>query len=184
MTMLKNWQGWLAAGAAPSGLLIWAIYRIAYLHEGILQYGNWQGFIYSALLSPSAKVIYSQQSMNWPWNVFWISTPRLFHSPDIQDLMTFAIGIGFLILFLIAWKSMNIADRIYCAVIIFISFSVSSGPIRIYLSLPRHLLLATPVFIGLATALDKRWQQMTLISTQFALQGFMLFLYVAHYWIP
>jgi hypothetical protein len=122
--------------------------------------------------------------MLWPWNVFLISTPRLFHAPDIQDLMTFAIGMGFLLLFILAWKHMNIADRIYCAVIIFISFSISSGPIRIYLSLPRHLFLATPVFIGLAATLDKRWQQTALIGLQFALQGFMLFLYVAHYWIP
>jgi hypothetical protein len=79
---------------------------------------------------------------------------------------------------------MNIADRIYCAVIVFISFSISSGPIRIYLSLPRHLLLATPVFVGLAAALEKRWQQVLLVSVQFVLQLFMLFLYVAQYWIP
>lgn len=182
--LAKTWRGWAAVLAAPSGLLIWAVYRIAYLHEGGLNFGSWQGFIYSVLLSPSAKVIYRDQSMLWPWNVFLISTPRLFHAPDIQDLMTFAIGMGFLLLFILAWKHMNIADRIYCAVIIFISFSISSGPIRIYLSLPRHLFLATPVFIGLAATLDKRWQQTALIGLQFALQGFMLFLYVAHYWIP
>jgi Gpi18-like mannosyltransferase len=184
MGLFKSWQGWLAAIAAPSGLLIWAIYRIGYLHEGALNFGDWQGFIYSALLSPSAKVIYSAQSLTWPWNVLWISTPRLFQSPDIEDLMTYAIGMCFLVLFALAWKHMNIAERIYCAVIIFISFSISSGPIRIYLSLPRHLLVATPVFIGLAAALEKRWQQVLLVSVQFVLQLFMLFLYVAQYWIP
>src|SRR6266498_1307938 len=182
--ILKNWQAWLAVLAAPSGLFLWAIYRIGYLHEGSLNYGDWQGFIYSALISPSAKIIYPAQSFLWPWNVLVISTPRLFHSPDIQDLMTYAIGIGFLILFILAWKPMNIADRIYCAVIIFVSLSISSGPVRIYLSLPRHLFVATPMFIGLAAALHKRWQQVALVSLQFALQGFMLFLYVAHYWIP
>jgi len=182
--LARTRQGWLAVCAAPSGLVIWAIYRIAYLHEGGLNYQNWQGFIYSVLLSPSAKIIYPAQSFLWPWNVLLISTPRLFHAPDIQDLMTYAIGIGFLILFALAWKSMNIADRIYCAVIFFISFSISSGPIRIYLSLPRHLLLATPVFIGLAAGLNKRWQQIALVSLQFAVQGFMLFLYVCQYWIP
>jgi Gpi18-like mannosyltransferase len=182
--LVRNWQSWLAAAAAPSGLLIWAAYRIGYLHEGALEYGNLQGFIYSALLSPSAKVIYSAQSFMWPWNVLWISTPRLFHSPDIQDLMTYGIGIGFLVLFALAWKHMNVADRIYCAVIVFISFSISSGPIRIYLSLPRHLLVAVPVFIGLAAALEKPWQRATLFGIQFFLQVFMLFLYVGHYWIP
>jgi hypothetical protein len=92
--------------------------------------------------------------------------------------------VGFLILFLFSWKHMSIADRIYCAVVVFISFSMSSGPVRIYLSLPRHLLLATPVFVGLAAALKERWQQITVITLQFVLQLFMLFLYVAHYWIP
>jgi len=182
--LAKIRYAWLAAIAAPSGLLIWAAYRIGYLHEGGLDYGNWQGFIYSALLSPSAKIIYSAQSFMLPWDVFLISTPRLFHSPDIQDLMTYAIGMAFVVLFVIAWKPLSIADRIYCVAIILISFSISSGPIRIYLSLPRHLMLAFPVFIGLAAALEKPWQRATIIGIQFFLQVFMLFLYVGHFWIP
>lgn len=182
--LLRPWKGWLAVCVAPLGLLIWAAYRIGYLNEGGLDYQNVQGFIYSALLSPSAKVIYSEQSMMWPWDVFLISTPRLFNSPDIQDLMTFAIGMMFLLLFARAWKHMSIADRVYCVAIVFISFSMSSGPVRIYLSLPRHLLLAAPVFIGLSVALRARWERLAVISLQFVLQMFMLFLYVTHYWIP
>lgn len=181
---LKTWKGWLAACVAPLGLLIWTAYRVGYLHEGGLDYQTWQGFIYSALLSPSAKIIYSEQSMMWPWDVLVLSMPRLINSPDIEDVMTFVLGMGFLVLFLFSWKHMSIADRIYCAVVVFISFSMSSGPIRIYLSLPRHLLLATPVFVGLAAALKERWQQITVITLQFVLQLFMLFLYVSHYWIP
>jgi len=182
--ILKAWQGWLAACTAPISLFIWAIYRIYYLHEGALDLRSWQGFVYSVLLSPSAKLIFPDQALIWPWDAFAISISKLMHTPDIGDVMTLVLGVGFVILFALAWKHMDPAGRIYTLVITLVSFSVYTGTIRIYLSLPRHLFIAIPVFIGLTCALKQRWQQAGMIGLQFLIQIFMLFLYVTKSWIP
>lgn len=178
------WRGWLAACSAPLGLVIWAVYRIYYLHEGTLDITNLQGFIYSALLSPSAKEIIDTQEMTWPWTAFMIALPKLLHGPEIGDIMTLGLGVGFVILFAIAWKYLSPAYRIYTLVIVLVSFCMSTGPYRIYLSLARHVFIAVPVFIGLAAALKQRWQQILLIGVQVLLGIFMLVLYVAKVWIP
>lgn len=179
----NNWKGWLAAITAPAGLFIWTIYRIIYLHEGTLDVKNWQGFIYSALLSPSAKVIFPDQALKWPWDAFMIALPKL-NNPDIGDVMSVGLGVYFFILFLLSWCNMHPAYRIYSLVIILISFSMSTGSFRIYLSLPRHLFLAIPVFIGISPLLNKKWQQFLMIGFQFSIQLFMLFIYVTKSWIP
>lgn len=180
----RAWRGWLAACTAPLGLLLWGIYRIYYLREGTLDLTNWQGFIYSALLSPSAKQIIATQELTWPWTAFAVAIPKLVQGPDIGDIVTVGLGIGFIVLFIIAWKYMQPADRIYSFVVILISFCMATGAIRIYLSLARHVFIAVPVFIGLAGALQRRWQQISVIGLQFLLYIFMLALYVTKSWIP
>ena len=66
---------------------------------------------------------------------------------------------------------------------ILVSFSVTTGDYA-YISLPRHLLLALPVFIGLAAALKKGWQRKTLIAIQIVGAMFLLVLYVFIQLIP
>jgi hypothetical protein len=182
--LLGAWRGWLAAFSAPLGLFIWAIYRIFYLHEGSLDFTNLQGFIYTALLSPSAKKIIDTQEMIWPWQAFSVALPKLIQGPDIGDIMTVGLGVAFVVLFVVAWKYLSPAYRIYTLVIILVSFSMSTGSYRIYLSLARHVFIAVPVFIGLAAALKQRWQQLLLISVQVFLGIFLLALYIAKMWIP
>lgn len=178
------WRGWLAAFSAPLGLFIWAIYRIFYLHEGSLDFTNIQGFIYTALLSPSAKEIIDTQEMIWPWQAFAVALSKLIQGPDIGDIMTVGLGVAFVVFFVIGWKYLSPAYRIYTIVILLVSFSMSTGSYRIYLSLARHVFIAVPVFIGLASALRKRWQQILLVSVQVLLEVFLLMLYVAKTWIP
>ena len=75
-------------------------------------------------------------------------------------------------------------DRLYSLALTLVSFSLFTGVGRVYIALPRHLMLAAPVFVGLAAALQKRWQRHALVGVQILLQVFMLFLYVTKAWIP
>jgi len=184
--LTKIWRGWLATLSAPLGLIVWAIYRIGFLHEGTLDTKDWQGFIYSALISPSAKKTIPDQVVLWPWTAFIDSVNNAFRLMQAQGLINIFIGLVFVILFVLAWKYLSAADRFYCTAIMLISFSMSTGSFDtyIYLSLPRHLLEALPVFIGLSLALKKPWQRILVIGLQIPLQVFMLYLYVIHAWIP
>jgi len=179
----KAWRAWLTTLAAPAGLAAWAIYRIGFLHEGSLDFSNPQGLIYSALLSPSADKVVVGQAFRWPWEAFAVAISKAIHTPEINVFVNLALGLGFVVAFAVAWKYLNIPDRLYSLAIILVSFCVTTGEYA-YISLPRHLLLALPVFIGLAVALKKPWQRKTLIAVQIIGAMFLLVLYVFIQLIP
>ncbi len=180
----KAWRGWLSVLSSPSGLLIWTAVRIAYLHEGALDLRSLQTFIYSALLSTSAKDVVPDQAIMWPWNAFAAVLPRLMHGPDVEDVVSIGLGAGFVLLLIVAWRYMQPGERLYSLALTLLAFSLFTGLGRVYLGLPRHLFLAVPVFVGLAAALRRRWQQIPFLGIQVALQLFMLMLYVTNLWIP
>lgn len=179
----KAWPAWLTTLAAPAGLAAWAIYRMVFLHEGSLDFSNPQGLIYSTLLSPSAFKVLGGQAFQWPWQVFAMAILRAIHTPQILDYISLILGIGFVVAFVVAWRHLNIADRLYCLAIILVSFSVFTS-MYAYISLPRHLLPAMPVFIGLAAGLKKPWQRKTLIAVQIVGAIFLLILFVFAQLIP
>lgn len=179
----RVWFAWLAPLAAPAGLVVWGIYRIGYLHEGSLDFSNIQGLIYSALLSPSAGKVIAGQAFRWPWDAFIVAISKSIHAPELNVFINLALGISFLIAFIIAWKYLKTADRLYSFAIIVISFSVTTGQYA-YVSLPRHLFLAFPVFIGLAAALQKSRQKQLLLAFQTLGLIFLIYAYVLNGWIP
>ena len=179
----KAWRGWLATLAAPAGLLAWGIYRIGFLHEGSLDFSNPQGLIYSALLSPSANAVVPGQAFRWPWQALALVISRAIHRPEVNSITNLALGFGFLLAFILAWKYLNIADRLYSLAIILVSLSVTTVDFA-YISLPRHLFLAIPVFIGLAAALRKAWQKQLLIALQLPVMIFLMLISIFVRWIP
>lgn len=179
----KALGAWLTTLAAPAGLAAWGIYRIGFLHEGSLDFSNPQGLIYSALLSPSASMVVKGQAFRWPWEAFAVAISKTIHTPEINVFVNLALGLGFVVAFAVAWKYLNIPDRLYSLAIILVSFSVTTGDYA-YISLPRHLMLALPVFIGLAAALKKSWQRKTILAFQIVGAMFLLVLYVFLQLIP
>jgi hypothetical protein len=107
------WWAWLAPLAAPAGLAAWSFYRISYLHEGKLDFSNIQGMIYSALLSPSADKVIAGQAFRWPWEAFMVAVSKAIHIPELNVFVNLALGIGFLIAFIVAWRYLNIGDRLF-----------------------------------------------------------------------
>ena len=184
--LLKAWRVWLALISAPFGLVTWAIYRLGFLHEGALELNNLQGFIYSALLSPSSKEVIPDQVMMWPWQALSDAIVKIANTMQVQGVVNLSIGMGFVLLFALAWKYMTPADRLYSLGITLATFSLSIGSTRsyVYMSMPRHLLPAVPVFIGLASSLKKSWQQWTVVGVQFSLEIFALMIFIFHTWIP
>jgi Gpi18-like mannosyltransferase len=174
---------WLYSLAAPAGLSVWTIYRLYYMREGSLDFSSTQGFIYSAFISPSAYKVIADQSFRWPWDAFIEAFSKAVHSMDMNNFTNLGLGIGFLIMFIASWKYLRIADRLYSFVIILISFSTISDHF-IYESLPRHLLLAFPVFIGLSAALRKLRNKQLLLGVQMLDMIFLIYCYILNGWIP
>jgi hypothetical protein len=179
----KTWTNWLAPLAAPLVLVAWGTYRIGFLHEKSLDLSSFQGLIYSAFLSPSANKVIADQAFRWPWDALILAFSKVIHTPDLSGFINLTLGIGFLIAFFLAWKHLMDAERIYCLVIILVSFSVTTGQYA-YVSLPRHLFLAFPVFIGLAEALQKIQSKIFLIACQTIGYIFLIYCCVLNGWIP
>jgi hypothetical protein len=139
--------------------------------------------IYSAFLSPSADKIIAGQAFHWPWDAFAIAVSKAIYAPELNVYVNLILGIGFLIAFIVAWKYLHIADRLYCLAVIVVSFCVTTGQYA-YVSLPRHLFLATPVFIGLAAALQKWRYKRILLACQALGLVFLIYIYVLNGWIP
>ena len=177
------WKPWPVLITTPVGLFSWSAYRIFILKEGFSNIHNIQDIIYNLLISPSAKIIIPDQAILPPWEVLIQALQKL-KSPEIGDLVSVLLGAGFIVLLIMSWKKLHPMYRIYCLVLFSVSFSMSTGPFRIYLSLPRHLVLAAPIFIGIAPIIKNKWQQLFIIGFHFSLQLFLVLIFVAKTWIP
>jgi hypothetical protein len=65
-----------------------------------------------------------------------------------------------------------------------VSFAYYTGPVYAYMGLPRHLLLAFPVFIGLGQTVQRSWQRLLLVGGGFVGVCFLTLLYVFEAWVP
>jgi len=64
------------------------------------------------------------------------------------------------------------------------AFSYHTGSLHPYMGLPRHLLLAFPVFIPLGRVVRRRWQRLALVTIAALGWTLMNGFYVLHAWVP
>lgn len=182
--ILKRWKAWLALTLIPLGMLLWIAYRAIVLNDVQSKATNFQDFIYSIVISPSASKVVLIQQFIWPWQAIRNAISVLLTKPDI-DIWVNLIAAGiFLLILAISWKSMRLSYRLYSLAITIVSFSYYTGPIHPYMGLPRHLLLAFPVFIGLAAVIKNKWLKLLSVGISTAGMSFLLGLYVLNAWVP
>ena len=71
----------------------------------------------------------------------------------------------------------------YCVAIVLVSFSFYAGDIDPFLALPRHLLLAFPVFIGFAARYRLKFLPLLLILLILGQMG-LLRCFIWQSWVP
>ena len=181
---ITKWKDWLALSLIPMGMIIWMAYRAIFLSDMKPDIGGLQKLIYSTLISSSATKVVPIQRFIWPWQAFILSFEKLLTQPDLDLWVNIILGILFLIILAVAWKKMRISYRIYSFVIAFVSFSYYTGPIHPYMGLTRHLLLAFPVFIGMAGIIKKKSVRLLTICLSVSGMLFLLVLYIMKTWVP
>ena len=182
--ILKRWWDLLALGLIPAGYAIWLMYRAFYLHDIQVNFDNFQKFIFTFFISPSSSQVVQTQQFIWPWQAVYLSLHKLFSQPDLDIWVNIITGFLFLVILAITWKKMRLSYRLYSLGIAWISFSYYTGPIHPYMGLPRHLLLAFPIFIGLSASVSKQWVRLSIVALSSAGMLFLLGLYVLNGWIP
>ncbi len=180
----NEWRKFLPLLLVPAGMVVWMLFRWLALGDVLVDPSNFQSLVYSILISPSANQVVPIQSFVWPWQGLWYALVKITTQPD-PDIWVNLLTAGLFTFFLIiAWKHMRPSYRIYALLITLISFSYHTGPFHPYMGLPRHLLLAFPVFVGLASALKRPWMRLALVGICACGNLFTLTLYVLKVWVP
>lgn len=180
---LAAWRDWLALGLIPLGLLVWLLYRALALGDLQANVTNPQTLIYSLLISPSASKVVPHQSFLPPWQALWRALQIVAHDPTVDVVVDLTLGAAWLTLLALAWRGMRTSYRIYAIVIGLVSFSYHTGQFFPYMGLPRHLMLAFPVYIGLGRIIRPRLRPLVIIGGILGML-FLLLLYALEAWTP
>lgn len=149
----RNWKVLAGAALPVAAYAGWFLVRTFLFSDRAFDFSSVNGFIYSTLLSPSSNKVVQEQQMMMPWKALYLAL--FVNNPTVaNNLLNLGIAAMFLILTALAWRGMRMSYRIFTAIIIAVSFAYYTGPIMPYMGLPRHLLLAFPVFIGAAPVLQ------------------------------
>lgn len=181
---LARWRDWLALLFIVLGLAVWLVYRAVALGDLRASFADPQALIYSLLISPSASKVVPVQAFLPPWQALWLALAKLWREPELSLVVDLLLGAGFLVLLAFAWRNLRLSYRIYTAVIVLVSFGYYTGPVFPYMGLPRHLLLAFPVFIGLGARRLPWYARHLLLAGGLLASSFLLLLYVTESWTP
>jgi hypothetical protein len=153
--LLGNWRGLLGLALVPAGLLLWLLYRAWALGDVAFDFSQPRTLIYGLLISRSATRVVHVQSFMPPWQALWTALQHL----NVTTVIDLSLASFFLLLLILGarplWR-LRPSYFLYALAIILVSFSYSTGPREPYMGLPRHCLLAFPLFLPLALW-GKRW---------------------------
>ncbi len=180
----KAWRHWLALAWIPGGYGFWVLYRAFALNDLTVKFDNLHMLTYSLLISPSASQVVPVQTFMWPWRALYLALAHMWRAPDVDIAVNLVLGFYFLVLLVLVWKNLRVSYRIYTLIIMLVSFAYHTGTVHPYMGLPRHLLLAFPVFLGLAPLMQRR--RVRLIHVVAGVFGlfFLWLLYLLEAWIP
>jgi Gpi18-like mannosyltransferase len=152
--LVTNWRAWVPSALVPAGYAVWILYRAIAINDVKPDFSSPQRFIYSVMVSPTAYQIFSDQQFLWPWQSIWKALVMYWrgglHFSAYGDAF---LGMVFIIMFVFSWRYVRGSYRIYSLAVVLIALSLHTGvSLNPYISLPRHLLPAFPVFIGLVQA--------------------------------
>jgi Gpi18-like mannosyltransferase len=150
---VRPWQ-WLSLTLIPLGYAAWILYRAFVIHDMPPDLSSLDGFIYSVMLSPAARELIPDQQFMMPWRALSRATIVLWSGSHWSAVGSFLLGGAFVALVVLGWKNLRPSYRVYSLVVVLVAFSYNTGPLDPYMALPRHLLPALPVFIGVAQAYE------------------------------
>ena len=174
----------LALLLIPCGLVIWIAYRAIALDDVHVDLAQPQTLIYSLLISPSANKVVPQQAFLLPWNALAIALRKYWTAPEYSLLFDLVLGFGFIPLIIVTWHRMRRSEQLYTIVILIVSFGYYTGPHYPYMGLPRHLLLAVPVFVHLGAFFRTQRALASMIILGVLGMLFLQLQYGIHGWVP
>jgi Gpi18-like mannosyltransferase len=159
------WEIWEASGRqwssavrksfsllfVPAAYALWVVYRGVAINDVHPDFSSIQGFLHTVMISPSSYEITERHAFLPPWLMIWNGLSAFWrHEVSSYAFIDLALSTGFIALVVLSWRYLRTSYRLYCIAIVLVSLSFYAADENPFLAMPRHLLLAFPVFIGLA----------------------------------
>ena len=147
----------LSLGLIPAAYALWVVYRAVAINDVHPDFSSMQSFLHTVMISPSSYEITEKHAFLPPWLTIWRGL-SVFLRREVSPyaFIDLILSTGFIGLFVLSWRYLRTSYRLYCIVIVLVSLSFYAADENPFLALPRHLLLAFPVFIGLAARYQLR----------------------------
>lgn len=168
----------------PAAYALWVVYRGVAINDVHPDFSSIQNFLHTVMLSPSSYQVTEKHVILPPWLTIWRGLNAFWrHEVLPYAFIDLILGAGFIALFVLSWRYLRASYRLYCIAIVLVSLSFYVADENPFLALPRHLLLAFPVFIGLGARYQFRrlpFVLFLLIECQIGL----LVCFVWQRWVP
>ena len=143
------------------------------------------GNLFRVLVSPSAERVAVGQRPAWPWEPLIDQLHRIsVTSNNYYMVIDMVLGWLMVLVVFVGLRGMHTQERLYCLGIVMLSICYYNGVLEPYMALPRHMLLAFPMFITLARWTSRRLTMQIVIEVGMLAHLFLLSAFVLDAWIP
>jgi hypothetical protein len=182
-------RGWDAVALllVPGGYALFVIYRATALNDlSNLTLGSSPiNFLFHVLVSPAAQDVALGQRVALPWEPLFDQISLIFTTADSYDLVIdIVLGWAGVLILLAGWRVLYTHERLYSLAIAALALCYYNSFRAPYMALPRHMLLAFPIFIVLARWAGSGRRLRLLVEILACINLFLAGAYVRHGWIP
>jgi hypothetical protein len=181
------WHTMFAPVLVFCGYGAFVIYRLFVLHDvDFSQPRSPFQLAHAILISPAAQNIMPGQHLATPWHVFAVQWELITSRPNPYHLVIdLVLGAAMTILAFCGWKGLHSSERLFSVAVVVMSLCYFNGSTQPMMALPRHLMLAFPLYIALA-----RWANRTPLTARFVFEFTLVInlllagAYFRHGWVP
>ena len=183
----RRWRDVFSLLLIVAGYGAFVVYRLRVLHDfDPATAKNSLELLRGLLVSPASQNVVPGQHLAWPWQTAIAQWQRLMATPHGYHLaIDLFLGGAMALLALCGWKNLHPTERLFALCIALLSLCYFNGAAQPLLSLPRHVMLAFPLYITLA-----RWAAKTparerlTLELAFVINLFLAAAYFRHGWVP
>jgi mannosyltransferase PIG-V len=142
-------------------------------------------FLYTLLVSPAAETVAAGQRIAWPWETFVAELHLIITSANnYYMLIDLVLGWAAVLIVLVGLRWMNRLDRLYAIGVVALALCYYNGDLSPYMALPRHVMLAFPLWIVLARWAGRGLRLFAIVEIGLLINLFLAGAFVYQGWIP
>jgi Gpi18-like mannosyltransferase len=135
----------------PAAYALWVVYRGVVINDVHPDFSSIQNFLHTVMISPTSYEITEKHAFLPPWLTIWNGLGAFWRNQvSPYAFIDLLLSAGFIALLVLSWRYLRTSDRLYCLAIVLVSLSFYAADENPFLAMPRHMVLAFPVFIALA----------------------------------